>query len=272
MRTLLIALAALAAPSPVSAMDLGKAHKAAIACCEARKPREAISIADAALVHHPKDAWLHLIRGSAYSDLREFTTALEAMDRAMEIDPKIPQVWMNRGNICQRVGRYRQAIWHYRKALELAPPAWLEKRLRNCIATSEANQEGVLKGKLRVPAGDVPKLAREAGAPRDPLAFWRRQGAVVTLSMRRTETLSGGRERVLYSSMRCVRINMPMGPEGNWVPLPVFIPLERGEILFFRVPLDCAPGVAILEIDDPIGVRTAHVKCYMEWLYLKSGL
>lgn len=92
------------------------------------------------------------------------------------------------------------------------------------------------------PEGDVAKLAREAGSPKDPMAFWKRIGQVQNFSMQRTDSLGAGyTERTRYSTIRCVRIEMPMG-QGKWKPMPVYLPLERrgqygglsGEYLVYR--------------------------------------
>lgn len=239
---------------------------------KAGKPKEALPHLSEAIRLAPDDKWHYLHRGIAYCDLRQFDKSLEDVDRALAIDPRMPQAWLNRGNLCQRVGRYKQGIAHYDRALAMSPPPWLEKMIRTARANNVRNQHEVLKGILMAPQGDVAKLAQEAGSHRNPMAFWKRIGQVQDFNMQRTDSLgSGYRERTRYSTIRCVRIEMPMG-RGKWQPMPVYLPLERGEILNDSVTLSCQPGVAILWGPDPIGHTSFHVRLYLEWLYYKSGI
>jgi tetratricopeptide (TPR) repeat protein len=264
----------LALTSTLAASDPKAAEEAAVDganLIQAGKPREALPLLDRSLRLDPRSAWAYLVRGNAYSDLREFDRAVDDFDQALALDPKYHTAWFNRGNVCQRVGRYKQAIQHYDKALTLSPPADLERRIRKAKANSEASQRDVFKGVLLAPQEDAVKLAREAGAHADPMAFWKRVGKVTVFSMQRKEVLPNGGERTLFNTLRGIEVAMPMG-RGKWRPIPVYIPLQRGDILHTTVPLRCPPGKAVLHENDPLGYRSQHVKIYLEWLYFKSGL
>jgi tetratricopeptide (TPR) repeat protein len=261
---------AVALVSPLAASDDKAAAEAAdeqgVKLIQSGKPREALPYLDRAIRLDPKGAHHYLHRGIAYCDLREYDRSLEDVDRTLALNPRYPQAWLNRGNLCQRVGRYKQAIWHYNKALEMSPPAWLEKMIRRSRANTERNQTDVLKRVLKAPDGDVAKLAREAGIRRDPMGFWKKRGKVTTFQMQQREG-----DVTRYRPIWCVQIDVPLHG-GKWGTAPVYLPLERGPYLGDRVALRCQPGVALLGSPDPLGVNLYHYRLWLEWLYFKSGI
>jgi tetratricopeptide (TPR) repeat protein len=48
-----------------------------------------------------------------------YEDAIECFNEALEINPNVAFVWMNRGNALDDSGKYEEAIRSYRKALEL---------------------------------------------------------------------------------------------------------------------------------------------------------
>ena len=261
---------ALALVAPVSASEGKRLADRGADLIRAGRPREALPHLNEAIRLEPKEPWHYIKRGTAYYDLRESALSLEDMDKAIELDPRIPQAWFNRGNLCHRVGRYKQAVKHYDRAMELSPPDWLVHMIKRARANSVASHDGVLRAKLKAPNEDLAKLAKEAGTRRDPMAFWLKLGKVENLAMSRTESLGEGRERSSFITLRCVRINMPR--TKGFDPLPLYLPLQRGDILNDNVAINCQPFVAILsQHKDPFGVIDGHVRLYLEWLFFKSG-
>jgi hypothetical protein len=53
-------------------------------------------------------------------------------------------------------------------------------------------------------------------------------------------------------------------------PIPVFLPLEDGDVFYAKVKIACEPRIAILLGGiDTAGLRDASVRKYVEWLYFK---
>jgi PAS domain S-box-containing protein len=56
-----------------------------------------------------------------YARNRNYRAAIEAFDRAIEIDPKLPHVWNDRGICFRSLGDYDEALKSFLRAVELAP-------------------------------------------------------------------------------------------------------------------------------------------------------
>ena len=71
------------------------------------------------------------IRGKATAQYKEgvnlyarnlnYRGAIEAFDKALEIDEKLPHVWNDRGICCRMLGDYDEALKSFLRAVELAP-------------------------------------------------------------------------------------------------------------------------------------------------------
>jgi len=58
---------------------------------------------------------------SLYARNRNYRGAIEAFERAIEIDPKLPHVWNDRGICIRALGDYDEALKSFLRAVELAP-------------------------------------------------------------------------------------------------------------------------------------------------------
>ena len=56
-----------------------------------------------------------------YARNRNYRGAIEAFERAIEIDPKLPYVWNDRGICIRTLGDYDEALKSFLRAVELAP-------------------------------------------------------------------------------------------------------------------------------------------------------
>jgi hypothetical protein len=69
----------------------------------------------------PRDAEAHLNLANALDALDQCPAALQLVERAIALDPKLVPAHANRGNILQRLGRHREALQAYDRAIALDP-------------------------------------------------------------------------------------------------------------------------------------------------------
>lgn len=102
-------------------------------------------------------------RGLARSlmELGEYRAALVQFNRAIDAAPEFGATWANRGILHDRMGRYREALRDYRKALSLDPelaegPGWLTRFLRNQAdpPPTIADRADYLEEQLAKPPGE----------------------------------------------------------------------------------------------------------------------
>ncbi|MDY6782733.1 MAG: tetratricopeptide repeat protein [Cyanobacteriota bacterium] len=74
----------------------------------------------------PSKAWMN--RGLALRRLGRYNEALEAYNRAIELEPGYVLAWNNRGVVLLDIGRYREAESAFQQALELDPDNELVRR------------------------------------------------------------------------------------------------------------------------------------------------
>jgi tetratricopeptide (TPR) repeat protein len=65
--------------------------------------------------------------------LERYDDALASYDRALWLNPDIPQAWNNRGNALRRLGQRDEAIASYDHALDLNPNYGLAKQSRESV-------------------------------------------------------------------------------------------------------------------------------------------
>lgn len=65
--------------------------------------------------------YLYTSLGLSYDKLDRFDEAIVAYRKALDIDPKAHEVWVNLGVVYRLKGDYDQAIAHYQKALDINP-------------------------------------------------------------------------------------------------------------------------------------------------------
>lgn len=81
----------------------------------------AIEAYDRAIDLNPRDAYPWNNRGNALAEQGNFTAAIQAYDRAIELDPAYASPWNGKGHALENQGNYSAAIDSYDRAVALDP-------------------------------------------------------------------------------------------------------------------------------------------------------
>ena len=73
------------------------------------------------LARHPAHAQAHLLYGSFLSDREDEAGAQVQWEKALELDPKMPEAYHNLAGLYTETGQTKKALDYYRKAIELRP-------------------------------------------------------------------------------------------------------------------------------------------------------
>jgi tetratricopeptide (TPR) repeat protein len=80
--------------------------------------------------------------GMALASARRFDEAIPEFQRAIELDPSIPEAQYNIGYALSMQGKFREAIPYYQKALELNPNfARAQAQLNTALQQVEKEQQ-----------------------------------------------------------------------------------------------------------------------------------
>lgn len=74
--------------------------------------------------------------GIAYCDLSEYKKAVYCFEKALELDPRNPDIWYNKGIAHSYLGYHKESIESYAKALDINPKydnAWINKGMLHDI-------------------------------------------------------------------------------------------------------------------------------------------
>ncbi len=118
---------ALALEAYERALELDPGHALALerlGNCLAKLDRleEAMALVDDAIAYAPGSSALHRIRGNLFLDYTEDQQeALDAYERALELDSRNDLAWANSGLALERLGRHEDARAAYERALEFDP-------------------------------------------------------------------------------------------------------------------------------------------------------
>ena len=98
---------------------------------------QAASDFDRAIALQPDLGDAYVNRGSVLISKKSFEEALAQIDKGMQLQPSFPEVgYYNRALALEGLGRYREAYYDYKKALELEPTFTLaSQRLTNFVVT-----------------------------------------------------------------------------------------------------------------------------------------
>jgi len=86
-----------------------------------RRPKEALALADKAVVSQPKSARARFVRGLAHAALRQPTEAVADFDKAIDLDPKLAEAYDQRGSERFKLGQVKESLADFDKYLELRP-------------------------------------------------------------------------------------------------------------------------------------------------------
>ncbi len=72
----------------------------------------------------------YMTRGIAFYHRDKYYSALESLEKAIELKPDLEKAWVNKGSVLHEFGRYDEALEAYERAIELKPDyadAWTGK-------------------------------------------------------------------------------------------------------------------------------------------------
>ena len=70
---------------------------------------------------NPKEPDIYFSRGLAYFNKQSYTPAIADFDKVIELDPKEAMAYFKRGNALEKMGNFEKALADYQKASELDP-------------------------------------------------------------------------------------------------------------------------------------------------------
>ena len=79
------------------------------------------------------DFWFN--KGLTLVELGKYQEALDAYNKALEIDPSNPIKWGKRGELLYELGRYQEALDDFNKVLEIDPSDAIAKHNINVART-----------------------------------------------------------------------------------------------------------------------------------------
>lgn len=94
------------------------------------RDNEAVQAFDKAIEIDPKDAMAWYDKGTALYSLNQYNESIQALDKALEINPQFSIAWNNKGLSLESLGKYNESIQAFDKAIEYDPsksPGWLNK-------------------------------------------------------------------------------------------------------------------------------------------------
>lgn len=93
----------------------------AFALQQTKSPEEALEYLTKALEINPKAADIWLDRGNVLDILKRYEDAMHCYDETLKVDSGNYKAWANKGNLLLKLKRYDEAIECYDKALEIDP-------------------------------------------------------------------------------------------------------------------------------------------------------
>lgn len=96
-------------------------HHYAAALNRLERYAEALDICEEALLRTPPYHWLAMCRGRALQGLGQLQEALADFDRAIALEPEIPEHHLSRALLCHEAGNLREAVHSYSAYLNLRP-------------------------------------------------------------------------------------------------------------------------------------------------------
>ncbi len=117
---------------PASSQTAGEWVKKGNELIKSGESEKAVEALNKAIAINPKEksAWFH--KGNALSSLNEYDKAIEAYDRALAIDPNYKEAWLGKGATFAKVGNSKKVFEAIDMAIAIDPnyeDAWISKGL-----------------------------------------------------------------------------------------------------------------------------------------------
>jgi len=85
------------------------------------KTNQAFALVTQAIAVEPKNARGYFIRARFYEDSREPARAIADYDQVIQLDPRLPDAWQNRGSEHFKLGHIKESIADFDRFIELVP-------------------------------------------------------------------------------------------------------------------------------------------------------
>jgi tetratricopeptide (TPR) repeat protein len=125
--------------------ELNRILKGASDLFDLGRYEEVLEALDKAIELNPNDALAWTNRGKVLRNLGRYNEALEALDKAIELNPNDALAWNNRGAALHNLGRYDETLEAYDKAIELNPNYALARTNRGAILHSLGRYDEALE-------------------------------------------------------------------------------------------------------------------------------
>jgi tetratricopeptide (TPR) repeat protein len=127
-------------PAPTAHQAFDRAWKQDAITARNHRP-EKISTTSVSFRQDNHDAAIWFLRGNIfYHQLKDYATAIESFDRAIDREPDFPAAWIERGRALQQLDRPSEALFSVHQALRIEPDNVDAQNLRAALLPDSVGQ------------------------------------------------------------------------------------------------------------------------------------
>ena len=107
--------------APLVANDPSLIYALGVSLVRSGRPQAGAQVFSRMITEHAGSAELYVLLGEAHSQQGDFDNALAQFNKAIELDPRVPNAHTSAGLLHLRVGNLHDAVRHFRAELQLRP-------------------------------------------------------------------------------------------------------------------------------------------------------